>query len=51
MAEDRIGFQFYGSAGKKHLVTVTKSLPKTKRKVPGCFTDNEFLSVQALEHG
>ena len=34
--------------GKSKLVTVTKTLPKAKRKVPGCYADNDYLSVQAL---
>ena len=49
-SSDRIGFQFYGADGKRKLVTVTKTLPKPKQKVPGCATEDVYLSVQASEY-
>lgn len=44
---DRIGFQFYGLGGQQQLVTVAKSLPQAKRKVPGYQTEETYLSAQA----
>ena len=49
-SSDRIGFQFYGPDGKRKLVTVTKNLPKPKQKVPGCASEDVYLSVQAAEY-